>query len=141
MKKRIAGALVVSLLIGSVPGWAEGEIATKPTAEEGAQRQQFRASIDRAVDRATEGERAQGTPAVLPSEPQASGSQLTAHERRDLDARRAALQTDPVARGAGGIVLLLLGVGLSIGLTIYLVNKAKKDNNTTTAVGVQALSR
>jgi hypothetical protein len=141
LKKRIAGALVVSLLIGSVPGWAEGENATKPTAEEGAQRQQFRASIDRAVDRATEGERAQGTPSVVPNEPQASGPQLTARERRDLDARRAALQTDPVARGAGGVVLILLGLALSIGLTIYLVDKAKKDNNTTTTAGVPAMSR
>ena len=56
-----------------------------------------------------EGEAAQATPGVVPDEPNASGPQLTAHERRDLDARRAALQTDPVARGAGGIVMLLVG--------------------------------
>jgi hypothetical protein len=120
LKKQIAGALVASLLIGSAPGWAEGEKTTaKPTVEEKAQRQQFRDSIDRAVDRAVEGQ------------PNAAGPQLTAHERRDLDARSAALQTDPVARGAGGIVLALVGAAVSIGLTAYLINKNKNDSTTT----------
>ena len=137
MKKQIAGALVASLLIGSAPGWAEGQNATtKPTAEEGAQRQQFRDSIDRAIDRAIEGNPALAMPGVVPNEPEPSGPQLTAHERRDLDTRRAALQTDPVARGTGSIVLALVGAALSIGLTVWAINKSKEDSKedgTTTA--------
>lgn len=131
MKKQIAGALVASLLIGSAPGWAEGEnTTTKPTVEEGTQRQQFRGSIDRAM----EGEPTQGTPDVAPNEPKASGLKLTALERRDLEARRAVLQTDPVARGAGGFVMFLVGTAISIGLTIYLINKTK-DSTTTPSMG------
>ena len=131
MKKQIAGALVASLLIGSVPGWADE--AAKPVA--GAQAsQQFQDSVeravDRAVDRAAEGEPAQAAPGVEASEPKPAGPELTALERRDLDARRAALQTDPVARGAGGIVMLVLGTALSLGLTAYLINKSKEDSSS-----------
>ena len=132
MKRQIAGALVASLFIGSAPGWAESEgTTTKPTAEEGAQRQQFRDSIDRA----REGAPTAGTPRVVPEGPNASGPPLTAHERQDLDARRASLQTDPVARGAGGVVMLVLGTALSIGLTAYLINKNKGDSTTTQSMG------
>jgi hypothetical protein len=132
LKKQIAGALAASLLIGSTPGWAEGETATtKPTAEAGAQRQQFRESIDRAIDRATEGEPAQATPGVVPNMPNASGPQLTTYERQDLDARSAALKTDPVARGTGGTIMLLLGTALTIGATAWAINKSKQDSTTT----------
>ena len=121
MKKQIAVALVASLLIGSAPGWAEGENATrKPAVEEGAQRRQFRESIDRVLD----GKPAQGMP-----------GQLTARERGDLETRRADLQTDPVARGTGGIVLFLVGTAASIGLTLYLLNKAKKETTTIPSMG------
>ena len=137
MKKQIAGALVASLLIGSAPAWAEGEKATtKPAAEERAQRQPLRDSIDRAVDRAMEGEPVPATPGVVPAEPQTPAPPLTATERRDLDARRAALQTDPVARGAGGIVMLVLGTALSLGVTAYFINKSKDDSSTTTTPGM-----
>lgn len=143
MKKQIAGALVASLLIGSVPGWAEEAAGAKPVA--GAQaRQQFRDSVDRAVeravDRAVEGEPAQAAPAVVASEPKPAGPELTALERRDLDARRAALQTDPVARGTGGIVMLILGTALSLGITAYVINKSKEDSSTTPTASV-ALGR
>ena len=135
MKRQIAGALVASLLIGSAPGWAESENATsKPTAEAGAQHQQFRDSVDRAIDRAVEGEPAPATPGVVPNQPKTPGPELTAHERRDLDARRAALQTDPVARGAGSIVMILLGVALTVGLTVWAVNQSKEDSTTTSSM-------
>lgn len=128
MKKQIAGALMASLLIGAVPARAEDETATtKPRAEAGAQGQPLRESIDRAV----EGAPTQGTPAAVPKEPGPSGPQLTAHERRDLDARREALRTDPVARGAGGIVLLLLGTAVTIGVTAYVLNKTKNESTPT----------
>ena len=134
MKKQIAGALVASLLIGSVPGWAEGQDATaKAVAGAGAQSQQFRDSIDRAIDRAAEAAPAPVTPGVVTSEPKPAGPELTANERRDLDTRREALKTDPVARGAGGIVMLILGTALSLGLTAYLINQSKEDSTTPTA--------
>ena len=118
MKKQIAGALVASVLIGSAPGWAKGESATRtPTGE---QRRQLRDSIDRALD----GQQAQGT----------SGS-LTAGERRDLETRRAVLSTDPVARGAGGIAMFLVGTAASIGLTLYLLNKTKKETTGLPSMG------
>ncbi len=139
MKKQIAGALVASLLIGSAPGWAaEPSATTKATVEEGAQRQQLRDSIDRAVDRAIEGRPAQGTPGVVPNVPNASGPQLTAHERQDLDARSAALKTDPVARGTGGIILLLLGTALTIGATAWAINRSKQDSQDSTATAGMA---
>jgi hypothetical protein len=105
LRKQIAGALVVSLLIGSAPGWAaDGENAkSTPTVEVGEQRQQFRDSIDRVA--------------------------LTAGERADLETRRAALRTDPVARGTGGILLGLVATAASIGLTMYLLKKT--DESTT----------
>ena len=121
MRKQIAGALMVSLLIGSAPGWADTKnpaAALKSTAEERAQRRVFRDSIERAIDRTMEGAPSEGT--------------LTAHERRDLDTRHAALRTDPVARGTGGVVMMLVGAAISIGATIYLVNKLKKDDTTPT---------
>jgi hypothetical protein len=134
MKKQIAGALVASLLIGSVPGWAEEAAGARPVAGTEA-RQQFHDSVDRAVERAVEraaeGEPAQAAPGVVASEPKPAGPELTALERRDLDARRAALKTDPVARGAGGIVMLVLGTALSLGLTAYLINQSKEDASTT----------
>jgi len=135
VRKQIAGALVASLLIGSAPAWAEGEkVTTKPAVDERSQRQPLRDSIDRAVDRAMEGEPAQAAPGVVPAEHQAPAPPLTATERRDLDARRAALQTDPVARGAGGIVMLVLGTALSLGVTAYFINKNKTDGTTTPTV-------
>jgi hypothetical protein len=135
LKKQIAGALVASLLIGSAPGWAQDENATaKPAVEENAQRQQFRDSIDRAIDRSMESEPPQATAGVVPKEPSASGPQLTAHERRDLNTRRAALQTDPVARGTGGIVLALVSVAVTIGVTAWAIHHYSKDNTTTAAM-------
>jgi hypothetical protein len=97
MRKQIAGALVASLLIGSAPVWAEEGNTTKAAAEEAAQRQPLRDSIDRAVDRAM------GSAAA-------------------------------VARGAGGIVLLVLGTALSLGATAYFINKSKNDSSTTPSV-------
>lgn len=121
MNKQIAGALVASLLIGSAPGWAAGEnAASKPTVEQGAQPRQLRDSIDRALD----GQPVQGT-----------SGQLTARERGDLETRRAILQTDPVARGAGGIAMFLVGTAASIGLTVYLLNKAKKETTPMPSMG------
>jgi hypothetical protein len=126
LKKRIAGVLVACLLIGSVPGRAEdGNAASKPAAEERARGLRFRDSVDRAVDRAAQGGSA--LPVPVP---------LTLQERTDLDARRAALRTDPVARGTGGIVLGLLGAALSVGLTVYLVNKSKNETTTTPTAGM-----
>jgi hypothetical protein len=109
LRKQIAVALVASVLIGSVPGWADdASAAVKPTVE-AAQRQQLRASIDRAVD----GE--------------VAAQALTAAERADLEARRAVLSTDPVARGGGGILLSLIATAASIGLTVYLLKKSKES--------------
>ena len=124
MRKQIAGALVASLLIGSAPGWAEDEsVTTTATVEEGAQRQQFRDSIDRAIDVKP----AEGMPGVVPVVQAASRPELTAAERRDLETRRAKLQTDPVASGTGGILMGLVATAASIGLTVYLVNKSKES--------------
>jgi hypothetical protein len=78
-----------------------------------------------------EGAPSEGTPGVVPNEPAVSGPELTAHERRDLDTRHAALRTDPVACGAGSVVMMLVGAAISIGATIYLVDKLKKDDTTT----------
>jgi hypothetical protein len=122
LKKQIAGALVASLLIGSAPVWAEGETTTKPEA---TQRQQLRDSIDRAVE-----DQAAGPSSVVATEPKSSGPELTTVERRDLDTRRAALRTDPVARGTGGIVMLVLGTALTIGATAWAINKSKQDTTT-----------
>jgi hypothetical protein len=135
LEKQIAGALVVSLLIGSAPGWAQDEkVTAKATVEESAQRQQLRDSIDRVLDRSVDREPPQATAGVVAKEPNAAGPQLTAHERRDLDKRRAALQTDPVARGAGGIILALVSVAVSIGVTVWAIHHYSKDDNTTTAM-------
>lgn len=138
LKKQIAGALVASLMFGSVPSWAGVETATaKTAADESAQRAQFHDSIDRAVGQAAAGEAAQttlaapGAPGVVPNTPRPSGPELSAAERGDLEKRRAELRSDPVARGAGGIVLAVLGIALSIGITAYFINKTKKDTNTT----------
>jgi len=133
LRKQIAGALVASLLMGAAPGWAQDDnAAARPTVEQSAQREQFRDSVDRAIDRAVESEPGPATAGVMPKEPNAAGPQLTAHERRDLDTRRAALQTDPVARGTGGILLVLVGAALSIGITIWAIDKYSKDDETTT---------
>ena len=127
---------MASLLIGSAPGWAEGqEPTTKPTAEESAQRQEFRDSIDRAIDRAMEGDPAPVTLGVVPRGPNASGPQLTAHERQDLDARSAALKTDPVARGTGTIVMAVLGLALTVGATIWAINKTNDVTTETPSMG------
>jgi hypothetical protein len=131
LRKQIAGALVASMLIGSAPGWAaEATATTKARVEQGAQRQQFRDSIDRAIERAVDGEPAQATPGVVPRELAASGPALTAHERQDLDARSAALKTDPVARGTGGIIMLVLGTALTLGATAWAINHSKQDSTT-----------
>ncbi|MFI4944098.1 MAG: hypothetical protein ACHP85_12585, partial [Burkholderiales bacterium] len=81
MKKQIAGALVASLLIGSVPGWAEEAAGAKPDAGPEA-RQQFRDSVDRAVDpavgraagdRSPGGEPVEAAPGVMASGPNPAG--------------------------------------------------------------------
>jgi hypothetical protein len=109
LRKQIAGALVASVLMGSVPGWADDASAgVKPTVE-AAQRQQFRASVDRAVDG------------------QVAPQALTAAERADLETRRAVLTTDPVARGTSGLLLSLVATAASIGLTVYLLKKTKEN--------------
>jgi hypothetical protein len=132
LKKQIAGALVASLVIGSVPGWAqEGSATVQPTVEENAQRQQFRDSIDRAIDRSKESEPQPTTAGAVLEEPNAAGPPLTAHERRDLDKRRAALRTDPVARGTGSLILILVSVALTIGITAWAINKYGNDDDTT----------
>ena len=132
MKKQIAGALVASLLIGLAPGWAQAEDATaKATVGESAERQQFRDSIDRAIDRSLESEAAQVAAGVVTKESNVAGPQLTARERKDLDARHAALKTDPVARGTGGIIVALLGIAVSVGVTIWAIHHYSKDNTTT----------
>jgi hypothetical protein len=134
LKKQIAGALMTSLLMGSAPGWAQDEKATAAgsTVEENAQRQQLRDSIDRVLDRSMESEPGQATAGLVPKEPNPAGPQLTAHERRDLDKRRAALRTDPVARGTGGIVLALVSAAISIGVTVWAIHHYSKDTTTTT---------
>src|SRR5689334_16444154 len=107
-------------MIGSAPGWAEeGSAASRPAAASEARRQQLRASIDRAVA---------GTAA-----PQA-GRALTERERADLELRRAALKTDPVASGTAGILMSLVATAASIGLTLYLLKKTK-ESTTLPAMG------
>jgi hypothetical protein len=134
LKKKIASALIASLSIGSVPGWAQEESATAtPTAEESAQRQQFRDSIDRAINRPKESEPQRATAGVAPEVPNAVGPPLTAHERQDLDKRHATLQTDPVARGAGSLILILLSVALTIGITIWAIDEYGSDDSIETA--------
>jgi len=114
--KQIAGVLVATMLIGSVPAWAEGQSATsQPAAAASAQRLKIRDSIDRAIDRAPAGAAT------------ATATGLTAQERQDLESRHAALKTDPVARGAGGIIMLLLGTALSVGATAYIIKQTKKE--------------
>jgi hypothetical protein len=138
LRKQIAGALVASLVIGSTPVWAATEttsLTVNSTIEESAERQQFRDSIERATERVREGAPASATTSVVLSESGASGPELTSQERRDLDRRRAALRTDPVARGAGGIVMLLVGTAVSIGASIYLYNKFKTDSSPTPSLG------
>ena len=137
MRKQIAGALVASMLIGSAPGWAaEATATTKATGEEAAQAQ-FRDSIDRAINRAGKGVPAPVAAGVVPDEPEASGPQLTAHERRDLDARSAALKTDPVARGTGSIIMIVLGLALTVGATIWAINKTNEETTTVPTAGMR----
>ena len=76
----------------------------------------------------------EATPVVVAKDPSLAGPQLTAPERRDLDKRRAALRTDPVARGTGGIILALLSVAVSVGVTVWAIHHYSKDDNTTTAM-------
>ena len=84
-----------------MPGWAENkDKAAKATVEPKGGDSRLRDSIDRAIA-------------------------LTAAEREDLATRQAALRTDPVASGSGGIILGLVATALSIGLTIYLLKKTK----------------
>jgi hypothetical protein len=59
---------------------------------------------------------------------------LTESERADLERRQAALRTDPVARGTGGIVMSLLATAASIGLTLYLLKKTKESLPPPTAM-------
>ncbi len=141
MRKLIAGALVAGLFIGSAPGWAESENTTgKPTAKVLEQQHQaFRDSVDRAIDRAVEGAPRPGAAGVVPPEPEASGpQQLTARERRDLVERRDALRTDPVARGAGGIILLVVGAAASIAVTAWAIHHYSKNNDNTTPTPAMA---
>ena len=127
MRKQIAGAVIASVLIGSVPGWAQGQSAASTTAAAGdAQRQHFRQSVELAIDRARVGDPAPA--ASAPIQAVRSLAQLSALERRDLDTRHAALRTDPVARGTGSMVMMLVGTAISLGVTAYFINKAKKDN-------------
>jgi hypothetical protein len=135
LRKQIAGALVASLLLGSAPAWADdGTAKTVPevTVVEQAQRQELRQSFDRAIDQIMQGAPASRTAGIVLD---VAAPWLTAQERRDLERRRAALRTDPVARGAGSIVMLLVGAALSIGLTVYLVKKAKDSSNTMPSLG------
>ncbi len=135
LKKTIARVLVASLSIGSVPGWAQEESATAtPTVEENVQRQQFRNSIDRALNRSKESEPQQATAGVVLEAPNVAGPPLTAHERRDLDKRHAALQTDPVARGAGSIILILLSVVATIAITAWAIDEYGSDDDIEDAV-------
>ena len=75
---------------------------------------------------------AQVTTSPLSREADAVGPQLTAHERRDLEKRRAALQTDPVARGTGSVLLILVSVVASIAITAWAINKYGNNDDTTT---------
>ena len=135
MKKKIASALIASLSIGSVPGWAQEESATvTTTVEESAQRQQFRDSIDRAINRSMESEPQQAPAGVALEVPNVVGPPLTAHERQDLDKRHATLQTDPVARGAGSLILILLSVALTIGITIWAIDEYGSDDDIEDAL-------
>lgn len=112
LRKQIAGALVASMLMGSAPAWAEeGNATARPAATGEAQRQQLRDSIERAVEGKAPG----------------AGQALTESERADLEIRRAALKTDPVARGTAGILLALVATAASIGLTVYLVKKTDES--------------
>jgi hypothetical protein len=131
LKKQIAGALVASLLIGSAPAGAqEGTATANSTVEDAAQRQEFRDSIDRVMGRAMEGKPGQAPAGLVPREPNAAGPQLTPHERRDLEKRRAALQTDPVARGTGSLILILVSVAASIAITAWAIDKYSNEDDT-----------
>ena len=132
MKKQMAGAVAVSLLIGAAPGWAQDESVTaKAVVEAGAEPKPLRDSIDRVIDRSTERDLPQATASVVAKESNPAGPQLTAHERGDLERRRAGLQTDPVARGTGGIILALVSVAVSVGVTVWAIHHYSKDDNTT----------
>jgi len=128
VKKQIAAALVASVSIGSLPARADDAASARPVAGAEA-RQQFRDSVERAIDRAIDSEPVPAPAVAAQTKP--SGPELTAQERRDIEARRAALQTAPVARGTGSIVMLVLGTALSLGITAYFINKSKEDNSTT----------
>jgi hypothetical protein len=134
MNKTVAGALVASMLIGSAPGWAQGGTGTADSTVESRKRQQFRDSVAAALDRSAEGETSRPTAGVTAKDPVAAGpQQLTVHERADLTRRGAALKTDPVARGGTGIVLAVLSIAVSVGVTVWAIHHYSKDNPTPTA--------
>ena len=130
MKRQIAVVLSATLLIGTTPAWA-GETTTA-TAAPRANDHALRDSVDRAVERVLAGNPAKETTAEARPEPGASGPELTANERRDLDRRREALRTDPVARGTGGIILLVVGIVASIAITAWAIDHYSNDNTDTT---------
>jgi len=113
LKKQIAGALVASMLMVSVPGRADDARVETKAATSGAESAQLRDSIARVL----------------------AASPLTESEQADLETRRAVLRTDPVASGGGGILMSLIATAASIGLTIYLLKKTKESLPTPTMAG------
>lgn len=127
MRKPISLVLAATLLLGSAPAWA----AERAAAGAPAGSRPVRDSVDGAVRRAVEGSSVAWSAPATPAPRTAAA--LTAEERNDLAARRDALQTDPVARGAGQAVMILLGAAASIGGSIYLIHELNKNKTTAEA--------
>ncbi len=126
MRKQIALSLAAALLVGSVPVWAETATAGRPDGSRA-----LRGSVDHAVAQVMGGAR---TTAVQSAATESdAGPVLSDAERRDLEQRHAALKSDPVARGAGSAVAILLGAAVSIGGSVYLIHELNKNKNTTQA--------
>ncbi|HXY42456.1 MAG TPA: hypothetical protein VEQ10_22465 [Vicinamibacteria bacterium] len=125
MKKQVSLALVSALLAGSVPAWAE----TATTRPDGSHA--LRGSVDHAVAQVIGGDRIPVVQAV--ADESGAGPALTDAERRDLERRHASLKKDPVARGGGSAVMILVGTALSIGASVYLIHELNKNNNNTQA--------
>jgi len=125
MRKQIALSLAAAFLAVSVPGWADSA-TTSPGP------QPVRGSVDRAVAQLVHDGAAPVLAPVAPAETGA-GPALTDAERRDLEQRHAALKKDPVARGGGSAVMILVGTALSIGASVYLILELNKNNDSTQA--------
>jgi hypothetical protein len=130
LKKQIAFLLAVGLVIGSMPARTEGA-TTMVSAGRQETARTFRDSVDRAVAAVPAGDAVNEVTGAARPEQGAPGPELTGHERRDLAERHDALRTDPVARGTGGIILLVVGIAASIAITAWAIHHYSNDNTTT----------